>query len=385
MTRTDIRAGKDGILTVNLVLHEYCRGQIIEKMAHKLCASLCDLGVAAKVSSTASPDAKVNHFMIFHYVDIVPGTLNTMAVTHVDDALKVDMVRRHIRGGVRAAVCMSSMTVEQLVEFGLSRQNLAYALPAHDGAMSHRRIRVGITSNNYSDGRKRDWLLTRLAQEMRLDDFEFQIFGSGWDEVATCLVQAGAQVDLHAPSSDYQVDYVAIKSAVPNFDYYFYPGLDEGSMGTLDALAAGVKTIVTTQGFHLDIPYAITHGFWDYEELKAIFERIHGELRGRIDNSRALTWDRYARRHLEIWNGLLTGDDCNPSDRLEMPGAEGRHATVAPGPRRRYPVAGYLEIMRDSFRRQMALRFWVPRSFNAYLTGRRMAGKYVRSLLGVVR
>lgn len=372
-------------LSVNLVLHDFCRGWIIEKMAHKLCAALRDLGVDAVVSATPSADATVNHFMIFHYVDVAPGTLNTMAITHVDDALKVDMVRRHLAGGVRAAVCMSSMTVRQMIGFGVKRRQLTYALPAHDGAMPPRRIIIGITSNNYSDGRKRDWLLTRLANDMRLDDFEFQIFGGGWDDVAAQLTVAGAKVTINAQTSDYAADYDAIKAAVPHFDYYFYPGLDEGSMGTLDALAAGVKTIATTQGFHLDIPHALTHGFWDYAELRTIFEQIRGELRDRADTARELTWARYAQRHLEIWRSLLACDELPADDRLSGTAA----GSAAPGDgsqgRRMYPLVSYRGILGDRFRREMALRFWIPRSHKAYLDVRRIAGRFARSLLGAAR
>ena len=40
---------------------------------------------------------------------------------------------------------------------------------------------------------------------------------------------------------------------------YLFWGFDEGSMGFLDALSAGVETIVTPQGYHLDIPNGITY------------------------------------------------------------------------------------------------------------------------------
>ena len=82
------------------------------------------------------------------------------------------------------------------------------------------------------------------------------------------------------PSDNYRVDYDEIKSHVPYFDYYFYPGLDEGSLGTLDALAAGVKTIVTNQGFHLDLTNGVTHGFWDYGDSEISSERLYARGAG---------------------------------------------------------------------------------------------------------
>lgn len=351
--------------SVRLVLHEFCRGWIIEKMALKLCEALRDLGVDAAVSERPSPDAAINHFMIFHYVDVMPQTLNTMAVTHVDDMLKVDMVRRRLANGVRAAVCMSSMTAEQLTEYNVDRERLTYALPAHDVATAPRRLVVGITSANYSDGRKRDWLLTRLADDMPLDDFEFRIFGRGWEAAAARLEAAGAKVELHSPTADYKADYEAIKAAIPQFDYYFYPGLDEGSMGALDALAAGVKTIITRQGFHLDIPHGVTHGFWDYDELLKIFREIRDEMRGRVEAAQALTWARYAQRHLDIWNALLERDELPPGDRLYAEWDSPR------GEVNKFPVLSYRELLADPFRREMALRFWTPALFKFYLALRR--------------
>jgi len=47
-------------------------------------------------------------------------------------------------------------------------------------------------------------------------------------------------------------DYEVYKELIPTLDYYLYVGKDEGQMGFIDALAAGIPTIVTPQGFHLD-------------------------------------------------------------------------------------------------------------------------------------
>ena len=190
----------------------------------------------------------------------------------------------------------------------MTLDELTYALPAHDAAIVPRPIIIGLTSNNYDDGRKRDWLLEKLADDISLDDFEFRIFGIGWKRICAKLEAAGAKVVVKEPSDNYRADYDAIKLAVPNFDYYFYPGLDEGSLGTLDALSAGVKTIVTKQGFHLDIPKGITYGFWNYDEMKRIFEEISRDRRERIQFARSLTWARYARRHLDIWSSLIERD-----------------------------------------------------------------------------
>ena len=110
-------------------------------------------------------------------------------------------------------------------------------------------------------------------------------------------------IDGVDPVSDYRL----IKERIPHFDYYLYTGLDEGSLGTLDALAAGVKTIVTSQGFHVDLPYGITHPFWDYKELLGIFEEIQKDRELRINSVKNLSWRTYANRHVLIWKTMLEG------------------------------------------------------------------------------
>jgi hypothetical protein len=360
----------DRILSVNLVLHDFCRGWIIEKMAFRLRDALRELGTDAMISSQPCAESMINHFMIFHYVEAQPGTINTMAVTHVDDALKIDMVREHLAKGIRAAICMSSMAVDQLISYGIDGKRLTYVLPAHDCATVPRRIIVGITSNNPSDGRKRDWLLRRLSEDVSLDDFEFRIFGRGWDKVRDSLISAGAQVFVKEPSGDYLRDYDEIKAAIPHFDYYFYPGLDEGSLGALDALSAGIKTIITMQGFHLDLPNGITHGFWDYGELRKIFEEIIRDRRGRVEVARSLTWARYARKHFDIWSSLREKDTLPPGDDLG-----GRTEPLA---KKHYPVRGHFALLGDRYRREMFLRFWLPDTFEWYLRARRRVGRMLR-------
>ncbi len=199
--------------------------------------------------------------MIFHYAKLQPGSLNTMFVTHLDDQLKVDRVKQHFRDGFDAAICMSSMTVSQLEQSGIESSKLTYVLPAHDFAVRPRRIVVGITTNLYGDGRKREWMLEQLAEDMDMSLFEFRIFGSGWDGRLQKLERSGAVLSCFPPTQDAVAYYKCVCENVSSFDYYLYMGLDEGSLGTLDALAAGVPTIVTEQGFHLDLASVSPLGF----------------------------------------------------------------------------------------------------------------------------
>jgi glycosyltransferase involved in cell wall biosynthesis len=99
--------------------------------------------------------------------------------------------------------------------------------------------------------------------------------------------------------------YSAYCTLMPSLDYYLYLGRDEGSMGFLDALAAGVPTIVTRQGFHLDVPDGISYPFDDMSELQAVFSDIADLKRKRMQAVSTLTWSRYAHQHLLVWEHLL--------------------------------------------------------------------------------
>src|SRR5262249_16226628 len=79
------------------------------------------------------------------------------------------------------------------------------------------------------------------------------------------------------------------------------------SMGILDALNAGVETIVTQQGFHLDLEGGITHGFVDGSELFEIFRGLRDRRMRLLNAVKGLTWDEYARQHAVVWRCLGEG------------------------------------------------------------------------------
>jgi hypothetical protein len=302
-------------LRVRLIVGEFSRGWIMEKFARRLEEKLPAFGVTAEIGTTVSESADINHWILYHEVSGPRPRVATATVTHVDDPLKANLLKRDLAERLDAGICLSRQTVDELVRQGAPSARLCFITPGHDGLVHPRRITIGITSRVYADGRKREYLLSRLAQAMRLDAFHFQIFGSGWDATAADLLAAGATVDHRAGTQDYQADYREVVAATPGFDYFLYPGLDEGSMGLLDAMAAGVATIVTPQGFHLDVPHGITHPFHDEAELLAIFREISRERDARIESAQRLSWSSFAESHAALWRELLRGGSAGEFDR----------------------------------------------------------------------
>ncbi|HEX7193184.1 MAG TPA: hypothetical protein VF381_16555 [Thermoanaerobaculia bacterium] len=304
-------------MRVRLIIDAVNRHWIIGKITERLAGHLADHGVEADIDEGPSSSADVNHWMLYlqpwrHYYAApgfynqgwkpAPPTIHTATVTHVDDPLKVQILRDSVGKILHAGICMSRMTMEELTGYGIDASRLTWINPGHDAAVQPRRIVIGMTTRLYGDGRKREGDLLQVARTIRLDAFRFDIAGEGWEEVAEVLRSAGAEVEL-LPG----LPYDAILERLRQFDYYLYMGWDEGSMGTIDALAAGVKTIVTPQGFHLDLNGGITHPFHDAEELTAVFRSIAADRQTLLDSVRELTWPEYARKHALVWRALLEG------------------------------------------------------------------------------
>lgn len=295
-------------MKARLIVHRENRGWILEKFAIRLVENLSAYDVGADISDAPSSSVEINHWLLYLYYDGNRPTPSTALITHIDEFAKLRRLKA-VLATLDAGICLSRMTVETLVRRGVRRDKLCYVTPAHDGLVKPRRIAIGITSRVYGDGRKREGLLVELAHAMRLDAFHFEIIGDGWELIIPALELAGATVTYSPGSADYDRDYALTLDRIPTFDYYLYTGLDEGSMGFLDALAAGVPTIVTPQGFHLDVEGGISHPFTDLNELIGVFTSLASERQRRIDSVKGLTWATYARQHALVWQALLAGKD----------------------------------------------------------------------------
>ena len=240
---------------------------------------------------------------------------STFWITHVDSVSRLYMVRRSLRTA-DIGICMSRDTMQDLIRRGIPGERLCYILPAVDGFVKPRRFVIGLTTKVYPNGCKREDVLLWVAQNMRLDDFLFDISGSGWESVIPKLREAGADVRYDPGSKDYLADYSRIVERIPTFDYYLYLGLDEGSLGFLDALSAGVPTIVTPQGYHLDIPNGIDFAFWDGPDLMKVLKQIQSTRKRKADSVADLVWRTYAKKHALLWRTILAGDRDGLVERL---------------------------------------------------------------------
>ena len=278
---------------------------ILGKFARKLQEELVKLGQDADIAEEEDPLADVNHYAYYASLAKIvknPHTVRTSMVTHIDCALKIDLVKFQAQNNV-VCICMSSEMVNRLSACGISRNRLCYVNPAQDGEIEPRKTVLGITNRCYGgfDYRKRDNLIVEVCRQISSRYFKWKIMGAGWDQIVDCIKGMGFEVEYY---SDF--DKGIYNMLIPSLDYWIYYGFDEGAMGYLDALAAGVKTICTPQGYHLDTKCGLTYPCSTIEDFVRVLRKVQEEKKEIVDAVRDWTWENYAKKHLEIWQ-YMTG------------------------------------------------------------------------------
>ncbi len=278
---------------------------ILGKFARKLQEELGRMGQLADIADEEDPAADVNHYVYYASLAKVYNdhrTVRTAMVTHVDCTLKIDLIRFQTHNRV-LCICMSAETVNRLSAQGVERDWLCYVNPAQDGDVEPGKIVLGITNRCYGgfDFRKRDTLILEVCRELEPRFFMLKIMGSGWEQIVSQIRQMGFEVEYYP---DFERDIY--RKLMPSLDYWIYYGFDEGAMGYLDALAAGVQTICTPQGYHLDTDHGLTYPCSTIADFVRTLRDIQEEKRRITDAVKDWTWENFARKHLEIWQ-YLTG------------------------------------------------------------------------------
>jgi hypothetical protein len=286
-------------MKVRIVCYEDVDAWILGKFARKMHENLLEMGVDSSIAKVPDPTADINHHIIYYDYDGRRNSIDTVMVTHIDNMDKKLLLERQLKVA-DLGICMSGETMALLAGSGISEQKLAFVLPAHDGAMKIRKILIGITCRVQEDGRKREYFLYKISKTIDPTIFKFVIMGDGWDQQVATLKNDGFEVEYHT-----RFDYEKYLQIIPSLDYYLYMGLDEGQMGFIDALSSGVKTIVTSQGYHLDAPGGMTHPFKTLDELLGILKAIELEKKKLIDSVKTWNWRDYTKKHVEIWKYLI--------------------------------------------------------------------------------
>lgn len=278
-------------MNVNIVNYEEGRfNGILSKFAYRMKDELVKLGYDVKVSSSPDNSYSVNHHINYlpYRFENSPDSINTLMVTHIFEGYKFDALKEAIK--TSHGICMSDDEREKLIKWGVDSNKLDTVLPAHDG-FKRRPYVIAILTNLYPDGCKRVEYFQELIKTIDKEKFAFRIMGKDWKEVLEPMVSNGVQIQYFD-----QFDYNIHKAILDSSDFYLYMGVDEGSMGALDAKQAGLKLIVPPVGFHKDLK--IDYPWNTQEELNKIFKKLS---QNHVNN---WTWDKYVKNHLKIWKKL---------------------------------------------------------------------------------
>lgn len=284
-------------LKVNIVCRD--TGWIFRKFAEKLESNLIELGVDAKITDDPDDKADINHHI--PYVAFKPYKNDTLMITHVDASKKVDLLKKQLETAA-LGICMSKDTMDKLSLWGVPREKLCYVNPAHDHLIKPHKYVIGITHKCHDgeDVRKRATAILDVLEGINPDYFKFNIMGAGWDAIVSKIRNMGFEVELY---EDFDLDiYTNLMSTI---DYFLYMGFDEGTMGYLDALYAGAGTIVTPQGYHLDLGCGIDYPCNTITEFHNAFLDLQNKRKRIVDSVESYTWRLYTEKLLTIWKYIL--------------------------------------------------------------------------------
>lgn len=287
----------DRPLRVRLVSYDR-RGWILTKFAKKLEENLERLGVDVDIDSCCDPKADINHHIAHHPYEPIRDLNDTLMITHIDSMSLLNQTKFQLETA-KMGICMSKETMNMLTMNGVSREKLCYINPAQDGVIKPKKYILGITHRNHADidHRKKVENVLEICKKINPIYFSFLIMGDGWDPIIKDMKEMGFEVEYY-DHFDYEI---YTKYVMSKMDYYLFFGYDEGSMGFMDALAAGVKTIVTPQGFHLDIKDGITYPCKTIPDFIDTLLDIQGEREKIVKSIESYTWENYAKKHLEVW------------------------------------------------------------------------------------
>lgn len=290
-------------MRILLHLSDRNAGWIIEKLARRLKLELQKLGHDVDCSNTISKKYDVVHFMSYAWAEKTSASCTSFSITHIDDKYKLKEIDQKL-DVLDIGICFSSH-MEKYIKSELRRNNITYILPGHDGIIARRKNTFLITTKIYEDGRKNEhWLYPALKDVFSPEDLNIHIHGSGWDKIVSKLRRDNFEVIYYPGTSNYEADYEIILGDLDIADFYLYFGFDEGSMGTLDAKLAGVRCIVSNQGFHQDICDKTDYLFDDYSSLISNLRKV--KLRSQINPVlKSLTWRNYSEAHLKLWCEFL--------------------------------------------------------------------------------
>lgn len=296
---------------VRIICYEDTDAWILGKFAVRMNSILQAIfGIKSSIAKFGKGTASVGHHIIYFDAKDKWSDVESFMITHLDMEFKFELVEKQLQM-YDMGICMSEFTRDLLIDRGMPATKLTYVNPAHDLLMKPRKLKLGIASKTHPDGRKLENLFVEKINSNDLSkNFEICIMGAGWEKQVKVLRESGWKVTYDNKFNNKKY----LNSFFPQLDYFLHWTHDEGSMAFIDAIAADVKTIITPQGYHLDINGGIDHSIQGLDDMISVLKKIQIERSNRISRVSSWTWEEYSKRHLFIWSYLLGRSDSEISD-----------------------------------------------------------------------
>lgn len=281
------------------------KGWILRKYAERLVENLQKMNIIADIEDAPDFRADINYYINYlEYQPLYTNTTDVLFVTHVTNQDKLEQLKIQLKTA-KLGICMSKDTMDFLTINGIPRNKVCYINPAHDGIIKPKKYVIGITHRNHEDNRKRNECLLDIMNGMDADYFKIVIMGDRWEKIVACLKEWGFEVDYYP-----EFNLEKYTNLIPTLDYYMFYGWDEAGCGYMDAMSAGIGTIVTPVGYHLDTSVAPTYLCKTVDDFRNTLLKLKSERETLRKSVATWSWENYTKKHVEVWKYLL-GDEAD--------------------------------------------------------------------------
>ncbi len=305
------------VKTIQLIADPGKAGWVFGKIARRVKEELETKGLNVQILGKPEGNSDVVFWLYFRTPGILKsevGNYSTLLkstyVTHIDNSAKLSQIKKLKRAGIDMVFLSPSHSDE--ISGMLSLPNpFTSVLLGTDLVQQERKMRIGLFSNRYADGRKNEKWLVSLSREIDLKDCEFVFIGTGWGDIGIILEEAGSHVEIYDDVQHPYPSYSEFPLFYRSLDLYLNLGFDEGAMGAIDAYVLGTKLLISKQGYHEDFVLDDSSYFLDYREFKGKFVDILGTHRLHQQQIKKWSWSNCAESLLEHWEGELQFRNTN--------------------------------------------------------------------------
>ena len=248
----------------------------------------------------------INGFDVYHHISylncnyksLFHKKVNTSMITHVDTINKLKLIIK-LNNYIDCFTVQSFQTKKYINKFLNKIKTKVIYIPPNEKILFNK-IKLGIFSNKYSDGRKNEKVLINTLKRLDPNIFEIFIIGKNWEKEIKQIKNLKFTCCYVKNFNIKRYKYILAK-----IDYLLYLGFDEGSISVMDGLKSGTKLIITNQGFHKDF-----FKFIDYKinninnDLFTYLSKIQKKTLKKNMFMKQFNYVNFTNNHLKLWKKI---------------------------------------------------------------------------------